>query len=417
MNAPQSATSFVIRDQNKPRGALILGGAHGSLAIARSLSRQGIPVYLLSHDNPIARFSRHVNRNLRWSGPETAVALAELLDLAERHQMHGWMIFVGADAELRFVAENHATLSAFFRLTTLPWETIKWTYDKRLVHQNAQSAGIDSPRSYYPSDAQALTKIDCRFPVILKPRVHEGDNAFTLAKAWRANDRNALLSRYQQAAAATGGNLIVVQEFIGGGGENQFSYAAVWDRGAPVASLVARRLRQYPVDFGYTSTYVETLEQKEIEALACRFLRPLDFSGLVEIEFKYDTQDARYKILDVNARAWTWIALGELAGVDFPHLLWRAVFGEKIAAIRGCSGKTWMYFSRDAVAAFLGVWKGTLTVRNYLQAFRKPIVFTAFATDDPLPGLIDLPLVIFRVACKRLPKVWGSLKCAHKAAH
>ena len=34
-------------------GALILGGAHGSLAVARSLGRRGIPVWFATHDHPI----------------------------------------------------------------------------------------------------------------------------------------------------------------------------------------------------------------------------------------------------------------------------------------------------------------------------------------------------------------------------
>ena len=80
-----------------------------------------------------------------------------------------------------------------------------------------------------------------------------------------------------------GERAIVLQELIPGSGSAQFSYAAVWHRGAPVASLVARRTRQYPVEFGYTSTFVETVEQSEVEDAACRFLRSLDYSGLVEV--------------------------------------------------------------------------------------------------------------------------------------
>src|SRR5207302_4833666 len=133
------------------------------------------------------------------------------------------------------------------------------------------------------------------------PTVREQRNAFTRAKAWRVDDRSALLARYQEAAALVGERAIVLQELIPGGGSTQFSYAGVWHRGSPVASLVARRTRQYPIDFGYTSTFVETVHRPEVEDAACRFLRSLDFTGLVEVEFKYDARDGRYKILDVNA--------------------------------------------------------------------------------------------------------------------
>ena len=96
---------------------------------------------------------------------------------------------------------------------------------------------------------------------------------------------------------------------------------------------MARRTRQYPIDFGYTSTFVETVEQKDVEEGACRFLSSINYSGLVEVEFKRDHRDGCYKLLDVNARAWTWNALGSIAGVDFAHVLWRLAMGETLSLI------------------------------------------------------------------------------------
>jgi hypothetical protein len=79
----------------------------------------------------------------------------------------------------------------------------------------------------------------------------------------------------------------------------------------------------------------------------CRFLRSLNYSGLVEVEFKYDARDERYKILDVNARAWTWNALGSIAGVDFPHVLWQLAMGEAIEPIRSPRGGGGRFVDND----------------------------------------------------------------------
>ena len=53
--SPRAVASSVPADplQRGP-GALIIGGAHGSLAVARSLGRKGIPVWFVTHDHPIA---------------------------------------------------------------------------------------------------------------------------------------------------------------------------------------------------------------------------------------------------------------------------------------------------------------------------------------------------------------------------
>jgi predicted ATP-grasp superfamily ATP-dependent carboligase len=389
-------------DRDEP-GALVFGGAHGSLAVVRSLGRHGIPVWLLQRDHPIAHFSRYASGSIPWDGPEQAGAVDRLLELGRRYRLQGAVLFPGGDAEAELVSRNHDRLAEMFRLTTPPWEAGQWAFDKRRMNQRAAELGIGHPWSYYPRDRQDVAELQCQFPVILKPTIKKGANAFTLAKAWRADDRAALLARYDQAAGLVSADAIVVQELIPGDGSNQFSYAGLWDRGAPIASLIARRTRQYPIDFGYTSTYVETVEQTEVEDAARRFLASIGYSGLVEVEFKYDRRDGRFKILDVNARPWTWNALGEIAGIDFPYLAWRLARGEPVAPVHGRAGAAWMHLSRDVVAAMQEILAGTLSPAGYLHAFHRPIRFAAFAGDDPVPGLVDLPIAVARVFTKRAP--------------
>ncbi len=401
--SPAPIVSSGVEYGGLERGALVLGGAHGSLAVVRSLGRRGIPVWFVAAGQLIPKFSRYVSRSLSWPGAEDPRAFEYLLELGHRHRLNGWVLFPGGDQEARLVSQHHAELSSVFRVITPPWEVMRWAHDKRLTNEHAASLGIDFPWSYYPNGRQDIAQLQCRFPLILKPTVREGRNAFTQAKAWRVDDRASLLSRYDQAAALVGERAIVLQEMIPGNGSSQYSYAALWDRGAPIASLVAKRARQYPIDFGYTSTFVQTIEHNEVEEAACRFLSSLGYSGLVEIEFKYDERDGRYKILDMNARTWTWIALGGIAGVDFPYLQWRLALGEKLPRLRGRPGAAWMHASRDIVAACQEMRAGTLSPASYLKSLRGPLEFAAFAMDDPVPGIVDLPLVLSHLITQRLP--------------
>src|SRR5205823_11244127 len=126
------------------------------------------------------------------------------------------------------------------------------------------------------------------------------------------------------------------------GGEAQFSYAALCWEGRPLVWAVARRTRQYPMDFGRFSTYVETVERPEIEEPARRLIAAMRFSGLVEVEFKRDGRDGRDKLLDVNARMWGWHTLGRRAGVDFIYLLWRLIQGEPVPEMQVPTGLRWV---------------------------------------------------------------------------
>ena len=382
-------------------GALILGGAHGSLAVARSLGRHGIPVWFVTHDHPITKYSKYTTRSLTWAGPDEKGAAEWLVDLAARHRLERWVLFPGGDAEVRLISQRHQMLGQAYALTTPPWAVARFACDKRLTYMHADSVGVDSPSTYFPADRSEIAALDCRFPVILKPRFHAGRNRFTMAKAWRADDRAALLARHDEAAALVGRDAVMVQELIPGGGEAQFSYAAVWDRGKPVASLVARRTRQYPIDFGFTSTFVETIEHREVEAQAFRFLADLRFCGIAEVEFKFDARDGRTKLLDVNPRTWTWIGLGVAAGVDFPWIQWRIASGETVPRLRGRAGCAWTHASRDIVPAGRSILGGALTATGYARSLFGPVTFAAFAADDPWPAVADLPVVTGRLLTRR----------------
>lgn len=407
--SPESAPGIAPIEQTNESfpqagcGALVLGGSHGALAVARSLGRHDIPVWFASDDNRLARLSRFVRKGLSWPGPNAAGAADFLLELGRRHNLRGWVLIPCADEEARLISQNHAALSQMFRVRTPPWEMMRWAYDKHRMNDRAAELGLDLPRSLSAGSRADLLNADLRFPVILKPAVKHAGNAFTLAKAWRAGDRAALLALYDDAAALVGADAVVVQELIPGRGAAQFSYAALWDRGRPLASLTARRSRQYPIEFGYTSTFVETIARADVEQAACRFLESLGYDGLVEVEFKHDARDGGLKLLDVNARVWTWIALGGRAGVDFPHLFWRLAMGEALPSARGAPGVGWMHASRDIVAACQEIAAGYLAPRDYLASLRGPLQFAAVAADDPLPGVLDVPVALARLFTKRLP--------------
>jgi predicted ATP-grasp superfamily ATP-dependent carboligase len=192
----------------------------------------------------------------------------------------------------------------------------------------------------------------------------------------------------------------MIQELIPGGGDTQFSYGALCDDGRVVASVTARRGRQYPVDFGHSSSFVETVREPAVADAANRLLAAMRYSGLAEVEFKFDRRDGRYKVLDVNPRVWTWHALCGAAGVDFPYLLWRMVHGETVTEAHGAPGVRWVRMATDVPAAAAEIRRGRLSLAGYARSLRLPLQFSTFAADDPAPGLLAVPMM----ACSRVAR-------------
>lgn len=374
-------------------GAVVIGSDYRQLGLIRSLGRKRVPVWVLANEYWLGRVTRYATRVFVWPAGTDAERLAFLRELSLRHHLETWALFPGEDRDTALIAQHHTDLSRHYALTTPAWPILRWAHDKRLTYQLASDLGIDHPWTYQPRDRSDVEGLDCRFPVILKPAERTDRNALTAAKAWRADDRAALLRLYNAACAVMDPAMIMVQEFIPGGGEAQFSYAALCEAGRPLASLVVRRARQWPVQFGRSSTHVETVDLPEVEALAERFLDAAGISGPVEVEFKHDARSGRYKLLDVNARIWGWHSVGRAAGVDFPLLAWQTLQGRVPPRVRGRAGVRWVHGVTDFPMAVLQIARGQLSPLEYLRSMRPPIEPAVFALDDPLPALVEVPMM------------------------
>ncbi|MDB5506505.1 MAG: hypothetical protein JWR75_1143 [Devosia sp.] len=381
-------------------GVIIMGGAYGSVAVARSLGRLGIRAWFLGSDHPIARHSRYVERHLQWPGPAAAGALDYLLALATTDQLDGWVLFPSADGDLQFIAHNHAALAARFQLFTAPWPALESLNDKAQLYRLAERIGVDYPRVY--ADAATLAPDQLNYPVVIKPVSTEQPNALTRAKAWRIDNAAQYRDKAAEAVRLAGRAGFVVQEMIPGDGRTQFSYAALWDRGTEIAAFTARRTRQFPIDFGFTSTFVETVHAPRVAEAAHKLLAAEAFHGLVEVEFKYDTRADSYKVLDVNTRTWAWVSLGTAAGIDFPALAYRLATGEALPHhAPGKVGVSWVHLSRNVLSLLQSLLRRGNFGFGAARSVFKPSMSATFAWDDPMPGLVELPVQVWRTL-KRL---------------
>lgn len=396
-------SNHLVGPMSEQTGALVIGGDNRGLGVARSLGRHGIPVWILQvGGDRLAGASRYARRRLSWPAVGEDQQVDYLLELGTRHRLDGWTLFPTGDETAALLARHYEQLSESFRLTTPTWEVMRWAYDKQLTYRLAAGLGVDHPWTFSPSGRGHLAQVDIPFPLILKPTIKNGVNRFTRDKAWKVEDRQSLISRYDEACGLVGPERILVQELIPGGGEAQFSYVALCVDGQPVASATARRARQYPVDFGHSSSFVETVHQPEIEGPSRRLLAAMGYTGIAEIEFKFDKRDRTYKLLDINARVWTWHMLCSRAGVDFVYLLWLLVHGEPVPEVRARLGVRWVRISTDLPAAAQEVLRRRLSPAAYVRSLRSPLEHATFAFDDPVPALLDLPLLAYSRAIRAL---------------
>ena len=375
----------------------------------RSLGRKGIPVWVLRDpEHPLAAASRYTRRSIEWPRGDAATKVAFLADLADRRGLTGWVLIPTTDEVVSLVAHHHEALAGRFRLTTPPWDRVAWACDKTCLNELADAAGVAHPWTAYPQSPEEVASLDCPFPVIVKPAVRESLNRLTTEKAWRADDRRSLIALHAEATLLLPPQQVMVQEMVPGNGESQYSFAALCQDGVPVASVVARRVRQFPADFGRFSTFVESVDDPEVAAEGERLLRQAEYTGLMELEFKRDARDGRLKVLDANPRVWGWHTLTQREGPDFSYLLWRMARGERVSGGRARAGQQWMRMDVDLAVAAREILGGRLSLWQYLAAFALGMESAIFARDDLLPGAVELGLVEYMAVSQAIDRIWGA---------
>jgi predicted ATP-grasp superfamily ATP-dependent carboligase len=386
---------------NKTVGAVVVGGDYQGLGIVRSLGRRNVAVCVIDDERSIARFSKYTTYFVPVDSLRDEKQTVEhVLEIGRRFDLKGWVLYPTREETVAAIARNRSSLAGFFRVPTPAWDTTQWFWDKRKTYRRANELGIPTPSTWYVRDISDLGKIDADPPFVIKPAIKEHFIYSTKAKAWRANTRAELRELFQRAAKLVGPGEVMVQSFIPGGGSQQFGYGAFFKEGRAVGSMVVRRARQHPPEFGRSSTYVETIELPLLEDLSQRFLRAINYYGLVELEYKLDPRDQQYKLLDVNGRTWGYHTLGFGAGVDFPYMLFADQVGEHVELRRGRPGVKWIRLITDLPTGVVEILGGRQSLWAYLRTLTRFHVESVFSREDPLPGLVELVLLPY-LALKR----------------
>jgi D-aspartate ligase len=391
--------------KTKQVGAIVVGGEHPGLGIARSLGRRGIPIIVIDDQHSVSQFSKYVTRVVRVKDlRDEQKTVDSVIEVGQRYGLKGWVLYPTRDETVAAFSRHRDRLAEFFRVTTAGWDTVRWAWDKKNTYDRALELGIPVPHTYSPRTEADLVELYSHLPLAIKPAVKENFFYATGAKAWRAETPDQLNDLYRKAIQQVKAEEILIQEIIPGSGQQQYSYCAFFRDGKAHSTLVARRMRQHPREFGRAATYVETIDLPEIEELSERFLKAIDYYGLVEVEFKQDPRDGQFKLLDVNARTWGFHSLGGPAGVDFPCLLYADQVGKRVERARAKAGVGWLRMVTDLPTAASYLWDGELDLRSYWRSLVRTRTESVFCLRDPMPSVAEVLMLPYLVKQKYLTK-------------
>ena len=210
---------------------------------------------------------------------------------------------------------------------------------------------------------------------------------------------------------------LIFQEYIPPAyGEDWFYHGYRNIRSDCCIGFTGRKLRSYPPFAGPTTlgkTVVNDSLRQQVEAL----LKTISYSGVMDIDFRFDKRDGRYKLVDFNPRIGAQFRLFEdSAGIDVARALYLDLMGRRVPRCRPITGRTFIAEFHDLAASIGYFRKGRLTVHDWWLSLRGTRELSWFSRDDPLPFLMMYIRLLLRVV-KRVLRMRPAPDIASRMPH
>ncbi len=297
-------------------GVIVLGGHIQGLNIIRVYGKNGIPTILLDNTRfNLGRHSKYCNKFYRCKNENI---LDMLLEFGKKGEYKGWLILPTNDFHVKILSQNRDELNRYFIVSSDRWVVVKKCYNKIETYKIAQSVSVPFPDTIFPKDIDELIgNSSIKYPCIIKPAVMHTFYSKFKKKVFLCRDKKELISNYILATEVIPKSEIMVQDIIPGSSYNEYSSYFFYIEGRVFNYMAIRRRRQHPADFGNSATFIESVEIEELRLYSEKLLKAIGYSGICEVEFKYDSRDKKYKLLEINPRTWKSHIIAEQAGVPF----------------------------------------------------------------------------------------------------
>ncbi len=329
--------------------AVVVSGHTMALAVVRSLGEAGVPVAVMHYDaRDIAQASRYVVADVTLPSPlaDESRFVDALVDQGRRFE--GAILVPASDEAAVAVSRHKSRLQEHYVVATPEWEITERFIDKSRTAALADANGIPAPRTVVPRSPEDLEALaaEIGLPLLLKPAESHLFFEQFRRKMFRVETLADLRSRY--ALAVDAGLTVMLQEIIPGPDSSVVNYNAYFWQGDALAEFTARQLRKAPPTLGSPRVAVSERIPGVIEP-GRAILRAMGFYGFACTEFKLDSRDGTYKLIEVNGRHNLSGMLAVRCGVNFPLLQYRHLAeGILPTPARFRQGVYWTDLFRDA---------------------------------------------------------------------
>jgi len=298
------------------------GWGRQSLSAIRSLGKAGFQVSVMGDSVFTMGFwSRYTHRRIKAPSADADPEGFGQALLRELKRAPGTVVLCVADATIAWVSSHLETVREYGKVMVPSLESFRIAKDKGATTAVARELGLPTPRTWEPATARELSDIVSRLEdgaFVVKPR--QGTGSLGMVYGYRA-DQEFWASHWNRFGP------LLVQERIPPQGCAIGVSLLLDQAGVCRAAFAHERLNQYPRSGG-PSTDRRSIHAPELVQWSLALLQRLSWRGVAMVEWKVDPRDGKPKLMEINGRFWGSMELAVRAGVDFPLLYARSVYGE-----------------------------------------------------------------------------------------
>jgi len=375
---------------NHATPVVILRAAHhGGLGIVRSLGRLGVPVYSVGCDWWEPAFSSRYCRGrffLNIESGATEETIGRLLEIGQKVGGRPILIPTTDDTAI-WVAENAEALESGYNFPRQDASLVRILCDKGRMQDLARRSGVPTAQAVIPRSKADVEQFleTAVFPVMVKATI--GDHLRRRAGGTKfvIQTPRELLDLYVRAEDHQSPDLLI-QEFIPG---DDWMFDGYFDGNSQcLLGVTGKKIRRFPANTGVTSLGV-CLHNRTVEKTTLDFMKAIGYQGILDIGYRYDRRDGRYKVLDVNPRiGCTFRLFTATNGMDVARALYLDLTGQPVSASQAADGRKWIVEDFDLFSAIRSRRDGGLNLKDWLSSLRGVEEAACFALDDPLPFLM-----------------------------
>ncbi|WP_344403615.1 ATP-grasp domain-containing protein [Streptomyces longisporus] len=380
---------------------------HGGVGAIRSLGRLGVPMYAITEDRYTpAASSRYLEKAFVWptTGTEDPARLVEgLLRIGRRIGRPTVLVPTDEEAAV-LIAEHQDELAGRFLFPRVEPALPRRLASKQGLHELCVEHGIPSPTAAFPQSYDDIVTFaeKARFPVVAKNR-----EAFVRRKRPAVNGttriatREGLLGLARDWGECPG---VILQEYLPREDAEDWIVHAYFDQDStPLAMFTGVKVRSWPPHAGMTANaYV--VDNPELADIAARFIKQIGFSGIIDLDLRFDRRDGQYKLLDFNPRMGAQFRLFENeSGVDVVRAMHLDLTGRSVPEGEQRAGHRYIVENIDLPALLAYRRSGYTTPHAPAHASGTELAW--LAGDDPLPFLTMLARFV-RPGAKHLYQLW-----------